>query len=200
MNLSFKKLSCFLPSATEPFCVVSLFLVTQAGLLLLVKNSPRMSRKVALPEVPESAEQLRNILQENLQLQGSFTLQYEDPDFNNALCNLIDIHELPPECAILHILWDESDSALVQQESESFYSGSSLDTVSLSSRESLQSPSVFIKNYLQSVSEWPSPFPIPAFSYDVELKLRKGNAAYEEIKKGISLTRDMKIEILDKIV
>ena len=65
--------------------------------------------------------------------------------------------------------------------------------------ESLQSPSAFIKNHLRSVSEWPSPFPIPSFSYDVELKLHKGNEAYERTKKGISLTRDMKMDILDKI-
>lgn len=47
-------------------------------MLLLVKISPRMSRKVALPEVPELVEELQNILKEKLQLQGSFTLQYED--------------------------------------------------------------------------------------------------------------------------
>lgn len=167
-------------------------------MLLLVKISPRMSRKVAIPEVPESVEELQNILKEKLELQGSFTLQYEDSDFNNALCNLIDIHDLPPERAILHILWDEA-SPLVQQESDSVGSESSLDTASLSSRESLQSPSAFIRNHLRSVSEWPSPFSIPSFSYDVELKLRKGNEAYEQTKKGITLTRDMKIGILDKI-
>lgn len=167
-------------------------------MLLLVKISPRMSRKVAIPEVPESVEELQNILKEKLELQGSFTLQYEDSDFNNALCNLIDIHDLPPERAILHILWDET-SPLVQQESDSLGSESSLDTASLSSRESLQSPSAIIRNHLRSVSEWPSPFSIPSFSYDVELKLRKGNEAYEQTKKGITLTRDMKIDILDKI-
>lgn len=75
-------------------------------MLLLVKIFTRMSRKVALPEVPESVEELQNILKEKLKLQGSFTLQYEDADFNNALCNLIDIHDLPSERAILHILWD----------------------------------------------------------------------------------------------
>lgn len=153
-----------------------------------------MSRKVMLPEVPESVENLQNILRENLELQGSFTLQYEDPDFNNALCNLINIHELPPERAILHILWDYP-----QQESDSVDSGSSLDTASLSSRESTQSPSGFIRDYLRSVSEWPSPFPIPAFSYDVELKLRAGKEAYEKTTKSINLTRDMKMDILDKI-
>ncbi|XP_057675416.1 uncharacterized protein LOC130905771 [Corythoichthys intestinalis] len=167
-------------------------------MLLLVKFSPRMSRKVTIPEVPESVEELQNILKEKLELQGSFALQYEDPDFNNAPCNLIDIHDLPPERAILHILWDET-FPLVQQESDSVGSESSLDTAILSSRESFQSPSAFIRNHLRSVSEWPSPFPIPSFSYDVELRLRKGNEAYERTKKGITLTRDMKIDILDKI-
>lgn len=132
-------------------------------MLLLVKISPRMSRKVALPEVPESVEELQNILEEKLQLQGSFTLQYEDSDFNNALCNLIDIHDLPPEHAILHILWDET-TPLVQQESDSVGSESSLDTASLSSTESLPSHSAFIRNYMRSVSEWPSPFSVPSFS------------------------------------
>ncbi|XP_035531608.1 uncharacterized protein LOC118338407 [Morone saxatilis] len=42
-------------------------------------------------------------------------------------------------------------------------------------------------------------FPNPAFSYDVELKLRAGNEAYEKTKKGINLTRDMKMDILDRI-
>lgn len=167
-------------------------------MLLLVKISPRMSRKVALPEVPELVEEWQNILKEKLQLQGSFTLQYEDSDFNNALCNLIDIHDLPPELAILHILWDET-TPLVQQESDSVGSESSLDTASVSSRESLPSPSAFIRNYMRSVSEWPSPFSIPSFSYDVELKLCKGNEEYERTKKGIALSRDMKIDILDKI-
>ncbi|XP_070840006.1 sterile alpha motif domain-containing protein 3-like [Chaetodon trifascialis] len=168
-----------------------------AEMLLLVKISPRMSRKVAIPEVPESVEELQNILKEKLELQGSFRLQYEDSDFNNALCNLIDIHDLPPERAILHILWDET-SPLVQQESDSVGSESSLDTASLFSRESLQSPSAFIRNHLRSVSEWPSLFSTPSFSYDVELKLHKGNEAYEQTKKGITLT-DMRIDILDKI-
>ena len=129
-------------------------------------------------------------------IQGSFSLQYEDPAFNNLPCNLFDIQELPPERVILHILWDEPPVRDALQESDS---ASSLDTASLASTDSPQSPSDFIRNYLRSESEWPSPFPIPDFSYDVELKLRKGNEAYEETKKGINMTRDMKIDILDKI-
>ena len=157
-----------------------------------------MSRKVVLPQVPESVEELQGILREKLQLQGSFTLQFEDPAFNNIPCNLFDIQELPPERVILHILWDVPEVQVTLQESDS---ASSLDTASLpsTSTESPQSPSAFIRSCLRNVSEWPSPFPIPEFSYDVDLKLRKGNEAYEKTEKGINLTRDMKIDILDKI-
>ena len=105
-----------------------------------------------LPQVPESVEDLKNILRENLVLQGNFTLQYEDPDFNNELCNLITMAELPHERFILHILWDEP-LLLTFEESPSVDSMSSLDTASVSTSESPQSPSTFIRNYMRSVSE-----------------------------------------------
>ncbi|KAK5599376.1 hypothetical protein CRENBAI_021926 [Crenichthys baileyi] len=110
----------------------------------------------------------------------------------------MDIQELPRERAILHFLWEESPKD-ARQERESLNSGSSLDIASVSIRESPHSPSAFIRNYLRSVSEWPSPFPISAFSYDVELKLRKGNETFERTKTTVSITRDMKMGILDKI-
>ncbi|MED6253484.1 hypothetical protein ATANTOWER_031016, partial [Ataeniobius toweri] len=65
---------------------------------------------------------------------------------------------------------------------------------------SILCPSAFIRNYLRSISEWPSPFPIPVSSYDVEQKLCKGNKAYERTKNDVSITRDMKMNILDQIV
>ena len=46
---------------------------------------------------------------------------------------------------------------------------------------------------------WPIPFSIPKFSYDCELKLRKGNATNEKSNMGFDVTRDIKVEILDKI-
>lgn len=53
---------------------------------------------------PESVEQLLDELWEKLELEGDFSVQYEDPDFENALCNLIDMEELPVEKAVLHIV------------------------------------------------------------------------------------------------
>lgn len=53
---------------------------------------------------------------------------------------------------------------------------------------------------MRTTSEWPLPFPIPPLSFDVELKLRRGNETYAETQTGIDVTRDIKMEILDKIV
>ena len=47
---------------------------------------------------------------------------------------------------------------------------------------------------------WPSPFPIPLLSHDVELRLKKGNEEYAKNKKGMGeVPRDMSSDILNKI-
>ncbi|GAA6083496.1 uncharacterized protein LOC560659, partial [Tachysurus ichikawai] len=149
-------------------------------LLLRVVISSTEARRVQLPEVPESVDSLISILQKKLQLQGPFFLQYEDPDFGNALCNLYEISELPNERAVLHILWSKSSV----DETNSLPSISSLDTASLDSSEgSSQSPTVSVQRYLRTASEWPLPFPILTLSFDVELKLRQGNETYEKKQK-----------------
>ena len=52
-------------------------------------------RKLNLNERPDSIEELKTQLRDKLSLQDDFKLQYEDPDFNNALCNLTQIMDLP---------------------------------------------------------------------------------------------------------
>ncbi|XP_034557898.1 uncharacterized protein LOC117825987 isoform X1 [Notolabrus celidotus] len=163
------------------------------ALLLRVNINPKLIRKVQLTKRPESVEQLHDELREKLELEGDFSLQYEDPDFENALCNLIDIVELPAEKAVLHIVWNSDDKSPSQA------SISSLDTASISSPSSSHSTSSIVQTILRSASEWPSPFPVPSFAYDVELKLRKGNETFQKTGKGLSLTRDAKMEILDKL-
>ncbi|KAL7393813.1 hypothetical protein ABVT39_026793 [Epinephelus coioides] len=166
-------------------------------LLLRVVVSPKEARRIQLPEVPESVGQLINVLKERLELEGDFSLQFEDPDFGNALCNLTAMSELPSERAVLHIMWDCDSSLLNQSSDHSTGSVSSLDTASVHSDYFSYTDST--QSNLRHVTEWPSPFPIPKFSYDVELKLRKGNETYEKSKKGLDVTRDIKMEILDKV-
>lgn len=148
---------------------VTIFFVFQA-LLLRVVISKEGARRVQLSQVPETVDALLiDVIKEKLQLQGDFSLQFEDPDFQNALCNLSEISELPDSCSVLHIKWKKG-SQPVEYDSQSLGSISSLDTVSMSSSGS-QANSLSPR-YLRSLSQWPDPFPIPALSLDVELKLR----------------------------
>ncbi|XP_055013188.1 uncharacterized protein LOC129410070 [Boleophthalmus pectinirostris] len=117
----------------------------------------------------------------------------------------MDISELATERAVLHLVWSDGSSASQPQtppqpqSPSEIGSISSLDTASLHSSDSPYSPSSVIRNYMRSTSQWPHPFPIPSFSYDIELKLCKGNEVYEKTGVGLDVTRDIKMEILDKL-
>ena len=165
-------------------------------MILRVNIDPKLIRKVQLEEVPQSVEQLQNELREELGLKGDFSVQYEDPDFGNAQCNFMDVAELPAEKAVLHIIWNDDESQTLSRASTT----SSPDTASVSSPASSHSSSSIVRALLRSISERPSPFPIPSLSHDVELKLRKGNEEYERTGKGLNVTPDIKMEIVDKLV
>ncbi|KAK0151160.1 Sterile alpha motif domain-containing protein 3 [Merluccius polli] len=165
------------------------FLLSSQALLLLIHINPKLVRKIRLTKAPETLEELYNELRQKLQLVGEFCIQYEDPDFGQAVCNLIDIAELPSEKAVLHILWSNEDipsPSPPQPPTPSRSSSiSSLDTASIGSPDSIHSVSSVVRTYRRNVSQWPTPFPVPAFSYDVELILRKGNDMFERTGKNI---------------
>lgn len=64
-------------------------------MLLRVIVSEHEIRRLSVEDNPSSVEELYQVLQTNLGLRGGFILQFEDPDFNNELCNLTDIKDLP---------------------------------------------------------------------------------------------------------
>ena len=136
---------------------------------------PDQARKIKLSTRPASVDALIRIIKEQLQIDLDFSLLYEDPDFDGKLTSLSDIEELPLK-AVVHISVDEDTSSLASTEILS----------------SLSSP--------ERLSRWPSgPFPIPIFSFDVELKLREGNNEFEKHNKHLKLTRDSKHDILEKL-
>lgn len=96
---------------------------------------------------------------------------------------------------MLKLVWEKDLSVLQQSDTQSV---SSLDTASVSTSSS-QSPSTIVQSHMRSTLQWGSPFPIPNFSYDVELRLRKANEVYEETDKDLSVPREMKSHILEKI-
>ncbi|KAL7868757.1 hypothetical protein SRHO_G00101410 [Serrasalmus rhombeus] len=69
-----------------------------------------------------------------------------------------------------------------------------LDTASLSSLSSSS-----LEDTPTCRRLWPDPFVIPKFSYDVELKLKRGNEAFQENGTLLNISKDTKSEILDKL-
>lgn len=73
---------------------------------LRVFISPQNIRKVQLPQLPDSVDNLIAELKSKLEIQEDFLIQYVDPDFGNELCNLTDISVLPAKRAVLIIVWE----------------------------------------------------------------------------------------------
>lgn len=88
---------------------------------------------------------------------------YEDPEFDNALCNLKDIGDLPATRATVKVI------PLVVTATNTSTSDASDDIEILSSRSSTSS---------MRQEPWPEFFDIPNFSVDVEFRLRQANLAY----------------------
>uniref|UniRef100_A0AAY4CW59 Uncharacterized protein n=1 Tax=Denticeps clupeoides TaxID=299321 RepID=A0AAY4CW59_9TELE len=107
----------------------------------------------------------------------SFTLQYEDADFNGQLSCLIDIQELP-EKGILKVVRSESDAS------------------SLASSNTEILPHVPVSERRKS---WPDTFTVPTFSYEVEHVLEEGNIAYDRSGKTLKLSRAQKHNILESM-
>lgn len=132
-------------------------------------------------------DELKTILQGKLNLAGDIVIQFSDPEFDNEFCNLTDISELPTERATLKVILKEQLSSSL--------SVSSLDTSSLDQPASGSSVSASTSRS----KSWAHPFIIPVFSYDVELKLRKGNEAYEKDGSLLTVTPAMKSNILERV-
>ena len=143
-------------------------------MILCVVEQDR-ARKLKLSSRPASVDALINFMKEQLDIDLDFDLLYEDPDFDGKLTSLADIEELPQK-AVVHISLSQDSSSIAS-------------TVLLSN---VSSP--------ERLSRWPpGPFPVPTFAFDVELKLRDGNAEYEKNNTHLKLTRDLKHDILDKL-
>lgn len=153
-------------------------------LVLRVVINEEDIRKLTLSGKPDSVEALQVQLKEKLALLYNFNLQYEDPDFNNALCNLTDISDLP-EKATLKII-----PHLTPLSTPGTSTPGTSDTEILST--SSLSP-------LPRRDQWPETFEIPIFSVDIEYRLREGNLAYMKDGTFIVPSRDMKHAILEKL-
>ncbi|MEQ2281814.1 hypothetical protein AMECASPLE_034248 [Ameca splendens] len=133
------------------------------------------AERLILPSAPSSVQALIDEIKSRLKLTFDFRLQFHDPDFDNALCNLVVIEDLPSTTSVKDVRLDELDQI----------STSTDDTIILTdSTDTTDSP--------ERISRWPEVFIVPIFSYEVEHVLREGNATFEKDGKVITLTRDQK--------
>ncbi|XP_056313109.1 sterile alpha motif domain-containing protein 3 [Danio aesculapii] len=136
-------------------------------------------RKVVIEETPADADALKQVLQKKLQLAYPFNIQYEDPFFNNALCNISDINDLPERATVKIIPLDTSPSS------------SQADTIILSGSDTSEQLSA------ERQIVWPDEFEIPKFSVNVEYRLRQGNLAFMKDGTTADVGRDIKHDILE---
>lgn len=148
-------------------------------------------RKIKLTTKPCSVEDLISCLKTILALEYNFTLQFQDPDFDNELCNLTDLSELPqkPTVKIIPFLELISLSSSDTQASNEAMSdaASSADTTLISTPPQEQK------------MPWPEVFLIPIFSVDVEYRLRQANLIYLRDGTLFKLTKELKHDILQKL-
>ncbi|KAL7868610.1 hypothetical protein SRHO_G00099940 [Serrasalmus rhombeus] len=143
-------------------------------------------RKIHTDSEPETLDSFHSFLKCKLGLHRDFVVQFQDPDFGNEFCNLTSLSELPEEKATLKVI--------LKQTPESPRTDSTLDTASLSSLSSSS-----LEDTPTCRRLWPDPFVTPQFSYDVELKLKRGNEAFQESGTLLNISKDTKSEILDKL-
>ncbi|XP_040889361.1 uncharacterized protein LOC121178924 [Toxotes jaculatrix] len=148
-------------------------------------------RKVSFQERPNSLEELISELKKRLNLQYDFMLHYEDPEFNNAFCNVSDLTELPTR-PTLKIVSLENVTVTLSSVSP-LSSACDWSTASSSDTEILP------HNTETSRDPWPSTFEVPYFSVDIEYRLRQGNLIYMRDGTRMSVSRDMKHDILQKL-
>ncbi|XP_062849580.1 uncharacterized protein LOC134311859 [Trichomycterus rosablanca] len=145
-------------------------------------------RKVSLDRKPESVEELNMKIKEKCNLQYDFSVMYEDPDFDNALCNLDDIADLPTSKATVKVI--PLLTLTLTPASATSMSDASDDTEILFSHSS---------SSLTRHERWPEVFEIPKFSVDVEFRLRQANLAYLRDQTYLNVSREMKHSILEKL-
>uniref|UniRef100_A0A3P9LXJ5 PB1 domain-containing protein n=1 Tax=Oryzias latipes TaxID=8090 RepID=A0A3P9LXJ5_ORYLA len=145
--------------------------------LLHVHISTDIVRKMTLSTRPESVDELKRMIQDKFKLDFDFSLSYEDPDFDGQLCSLVDIEELPQK-AVLKIVRPVSDTSSIASD----------DTIIL--------PHAMTP---ERIDKWPQVFPMPTFSYEVELILSEGNSTYQRTGKSLKLTRGQKHDILEAL-
>lgn len=171
------------------------------------------SQRVVLQDgMPTSVYDLTKEIAQQCNINGNFRLQFMDQDFDNEFMNLMSTSEIQDKSTLKVVFLTTSSDHNDSPHEDSSQSGSacsspaqttsSCDSLirSSSSTSTNSEPSESFSSELSSsmkYSAWPAVFMVPRFTYDAELKLERGNAAFKN--QGVFLIPDpkLKISILD---
>lgn len=142
-------------------------------------------RKIALAKKPDSIDDLVVSLKEILNVDFKFSLQYEDQDFDNALCNLTDISALKDRTTVKIIPVLELTPVDVVEP--------------LNNSTSTEDAEILSTSPQGRQKHWPNEFVVPSFSVDVEYRLWRGNLKYLNNGTFLKPSRNLKHQIPEKI-
>ncbi|KAF7640946.1 hypothetical protein LDENG_00003750, partial [Lucifuga dentata] len=150
--------------------------------------------KLTLPcGIPDTVEQLKGEIQRHFGLSGAFRLQYRDTELDNEYVNLTATSEIKDKSTVKVIMLPNT-SELDARTSVCSSSSSLTDTDILSSPESTSSESPSLRS-----QPWPQTFPIPQFSYEVQLQLEKANRDFENSGILLNPHSKLKSDILESL-
>ncbi|KAI2646975.1 Translation initiation factor IF-2 [Labeo rohita] len=118
-----------------------------------IKYAPHMIVSVGSCAGLPDFRQITKLVVINIQLTCDFTLQYEDPAFNNALCNLSDMSDLPSKATLKVI----PHASVITPDTAIDMSNTAESTPSTSDTQILSSDS----SNSSSKHQWPKIFEIP---------------------------------------
>ncbi|KAK0130576.1 hypothetical protein N1851_035191 [Merluccius polli] len=172
---------------------------TQTAVNVSLSSDEAFSISGETDDTAKSVEELVDDVRRACGLRGNFRIQYQDKDFGDTFVNLTSTGDLEDLCTIKVIPLPDEDAAPAQTQTavnvslssdEAFsISGETDDTLILSSSSSSSS----------RTEQWPKEFPIPSFSYDTEVQLERGNAAFKANGTRLTVNPRMKSDILEKV-
>lgn len=170
-------------------------------------------RKLNLPSgIPNTMNDLLSIVKESFQLQGDFSLMYLDKDFGDQFFTLttteevkdkdtVKIVQVQPTITLNLTPLEEIDSPsrpLNRCSTDDCSTPGPWDQCSTDGSTSSSRDTVLLSSPECRSEAWPAQFEMPSFSYDVEVLLQAGNAAYQSDGK-LLINSSVKSDILERL-
>lgn len=137
-------------------------------------------RKLLLPAgIPSTLQDLIDVLQETFDITGTFTVMYQDMDFEGQFFTLTSIEEVQDKANLKVVKTEPVILSLTPVDISEVESPVPLSSSSPSGCDTILLSSPDESGPSHRSKPWPFKFEIPDFSYDVDLALEVAKQAYE---------------------